>query len=117
MNASNFRVPAALGFLLCPLFASAQDAVPVADTGDTAWLITATALVLFMTLPGLALFYGGLVRAENLLSVLMQCLAIACLSSILWLVCAYSLAFGGGGAWIGDLSKALLLGVPRDAVA
>ena len=87
------------------------------DAGNTAWLITATALVLFMTLPGLALFYGGLVRAENLLSVLMQCLGIACLSSILWLVCAYSLAFSGRGAWIGDLSKALLLGVPRDAVA
>jgi Amt family ammonium transporter len=87
------------------------------DAGNTAWLITATALVLFMTLPGLALFYGGLVRAENLLSVLMQCLGIACLSSILWLVCAYSLAFSGSGAWIGDLSKALLLGVPRDAVA
>jgi Amt family ammonium transporter len=87
------------------------------DAGNTAWLITATALVLFMTLPGLALFYGGLVRAENLLSVLMQCLAIACLASIVWLVCAYSLAFSGGGAWIGDLSKALLQGVPRDAVA
>jgi ammonium transporter, Amt family len=87
------------------------------DAGNTAWLITATTLVLFMTLPGLALFYGGLVRAENLLSVLMQCLGIACLSSILWLVCAYSLAFSGSGAWIGDLSKALLLGVPRDAVA
>ena len=73
------------------------------DAGNTAWLITATALVLFMTLPGLALFYGGLVRAENLLSVLMQCLAIACIASVAWLICAYSLAFNGGGAWIGDL--------------
>ena len=87
------------------------------DAGNTAWLITATALVLFMTLPGLALFYGGLVRAENLLSVLMQCFAIACLVSVAWLACAYSLAFNGGGAWIGNLDKALLLGVPRDAVA
>jgi Amt family ammonium transporter len=87
------------------------------DAGNTAWLITATALVLFMTLPGLALFYGGLVRAENLLSVLMQCLAIACLASVSWLVCAYSLAFNGGGAWIGDLGKALLSGVARDAAA
>jgi ammonium transporter, Amt family len=87
------------------------------DAGNTAWLITATALVLFMTLPGLALFYGGLVRAENLLSVLMQCFVIACLVSVAWLVCAYSLAFNGAGAWIGDLDKALLLGVPRDAVA
>ncbi|MGZ8401546.1 MAG: ammonium transporter [Methyloceanibacter sp.] len=87
------------------------------DAGDTAWLITATALVLFMTLPGLALFYGGLVRAENLLSVLMQCFAIACLVSVAWLAGAYSLAFNGPGAWIGNLDKALLLGLPRDAVA
>ena len=87
------------------------------DAGNTAWLITATALVLFMTLPGLALFYGGLVRAENLLSVLMQCFAIACLVSVAWLAGAYSLAFNAGGPYIGDLGKALLIGVPRDAVA
>ena len=87
------------------------------DAGNTAWLITATALVLFMTLPGLALFYGGLVRAENLLSVLMQCFTIACLVSVAWLACGYSLVFNGPGAWIGNLDKALLLGVPRDAVA
>jgi ammonium transporter, Amt family len=87
------------------------------DAGNTAWLITATALVLFMTLPGLALFYGGLVRAENLLSVLMQCFVIACLASVLWLAGAYSLAFSGAGDWIGNLEKALLVGVPRDAVA
>ena len=87
------------------------------DAGDTAWLITATALVLFMTLPGLALFYGGLVRAENVLSVLMQCFTIACLMSVLWLAAAYSLTFSGDGAWIGDLKKVLLLGVPRDAVS
>jgi Amt family ammonium transporter len=87
------------------------------DAGDTAWLITATALVLFMTLPGLALFYGGLVRSENLLSVLMQCFAIACLVSVAWLICGYSLAFNGPGAWIGNFDKALLIGVPRGAVA
>jgi len=87
------------------------------DAGDTAWLITATALVLFMTLPGLALFYGGLVRAENLLSVLMQCFTIASLMTVLWLVAGYSLTFSGEGAWIGDLKKVLLLGVPRDAVS
>ncbi|HZP08140.1 ammonium transporter [Methyloceanibacter sp.] len=86
------------------------------DTGNTAWLITATALVLFMTLPGLALFYGGLVRAENLLSVLMQCFAIACLVSVLWLGFAYSLTFSGGGAYLGDLSRIMLKGVARDAV-
>ncbi len=85
--------------------------------GDTAWLMTATALVLFMTLPGLALFYGGLVRAENLLSVLMQCFTIASLVTVLWLGAAYSLTFSGDGAWIGNLSKVLLLGVPRDALS
>ena len=85
------------------------------DSGNTAWLLTATALVLFMTLPGLALFYGGLVRAENLLSVLMQCFAIACLVSVLWLLGAYSLTFSGAGPWLGNLDKALLLGVARDA--
>src|SRR5262245_16835912 len=90
---------------------------PMIDAGNTAWLITATALVLFMTLPGLALFYGGLVRAENLLSVLMQCFAIACLVSVLWLAGAYSLAFNAGGPYIGDLGKVFLVGVPRDAVA
>ncbi|MCK5713269.1 MAG: ammonium transporter, partial [Hyphomicrobiaceae bacterium] len=86
------------------------------DTGDTAWLLTATALVLFMTLPGLALFYAGLVRAANVLSVLMHCFSIACLMSVLWLVCAYSLAFTSGTGWIGDLSKSFLVGVARDAV-
>ena len=85
MRVSNYRVPAALGFLLFPLFATAQDAAPVADTGDTAWLITATALVLFMTLPGLALFYAGLVRTKNVLSILIQCFAITCVVSMLWL--------------------------------
>lgn len=85
--------------------------------GDTAWLLTATALVLFMTLPGLALFYGGLVRSENLLSVLMQCFTIASLVTVLWLLAGYSLTFSGEGAWIGDLNKVLLLSVPRDAVA
>lgn len=87
------------------------------DTGNTAWLLTATALVLFMTLPGLALFYGGLVRAENLLSVLMQCFSIACLVSVLWLLGAYSLAFNGTGLWIGNLNEALLLGMTRSAVS
>ena len=85
------------------------------NSGNTAWLLTATALVLFMTLPGLALFYGGLVRAENLLSVLMQCFAIACLVSVLWLLGAYSLSFSGTAPWLGNLDKVLLLGVGRDA--
>jgi Amt family ammonium transporter len=87
------------------------------DTGNTAWLLTATALVFFMTLPGLALFYGGLVRAENVLSVMMHCFAIACLVSVLWLLVGYSLAFNGVGPWIGNLDKVLLLGLSRQTVA
>lgn len=87
------------------------------DTGNTAWIITATALVLFMTLPGLALFYGGLVRSKNVLSVLMQCISVACLASVLWLVIGYSLAFGDGNQWIGDTSKMFLSGVGRDTLS
>ena len=85
---------------------------------DTAWIIVATALVLFMTLPGLALFYGGLVRARNVLSVFMQCYAIACLMSILWLAFGYSIAFGLGesGLW-GGLDKAFLMGVDADSLS
>jgi Amt family ammonium transporter len=85
---------------------------------DTAWIIVATALVLFMTLPGLALFYGGLVRARNVLSVFMQVYAIACLMSVLWLVAGYSIAFGSGtsGYW-GGLDKMFLLGVDADALS
>ena len=85
---------------------------------DTAWIIVATALVLFMTLPGLALFYGGLVRARNVLSVFMQCYAIACLMSILWLAFGYSIAFGPGesGLW-GGLDKAFLMGVDADSLS
>ena len=86
------------------------------DSGDTAWILTSTVLVLFMTLPGLALFYGGLVQSKNILSVLMHTIAIACLASVLWLVAGYSLAFTGDGAIIGGLSKVLLLGVARDSV-
>lgn len=87
------------------------------NAADTAWIIVATALVLFMTLPGLALFYGGLVRARNVLSVFMQCYAIACLMSVLWLVVGYSIAFGDGGAVWGGLGKAFLAGVTADSLA
>ena len=90
------------------------------NAGDTAWLITATALVLFMTLPGLAAFYGGLVRTKNVLSVLMQCVAITCVVSLLWIAGAYGLAFGDGGAhqaWLGSLDKALFAGIGRDSVS
>ena len=83
---------------------------------DTAWVLTATALVLFMTLPGLALFYAGLVRLKNALSVMMHCVAIACLVSVLWLAVGYSLAFAPGSPLIGGLQKAFLLGVGRGSV-
>jgi Amt family ammonium transporter len=83
---------------------------------DTAWIMTATALVLFMTLPGLALFYGGLVRARNVLSVLMQCFAIACLMSVLWLVAGYSIAFGDAGPWWGGTGKFFLAGIDANSL-
>ncbi|MBL9048605.1 MAG: ammonium transporter [Tabrizicola sp.] len=86
------------------------------NAADTAFILIATALVLFMTLPGLALFYGGLVRARNVLSVFMHCFAIACLMSVLWFVVGYSIAFGGGNAWWGGLSKAFLAGVTTESL-
>ena len=94
--------------LLClPIVAFANEL----DRGDTAWMLTSSALVLFMLLPGLSLFYAGLVRSKNVLSVLMQCFAIACAMSLLWFAVGYSLAFSGEGAWIGNLDKAFLKGV------
>ncbi len=114
-----FLCLAAVGLFLLPAAdAFAQEAS--ADSGDTAWILTSTALVLFMTMPGLALFYGGLVRASNVLSVLLHCFAICCVASILWLVCAYSLAFSDGGAVnaiIGGFSKSFLAGVDSGALA
>ena len=86
------------------------------NSGDTAWIITATALVLLMTLPALALFYGGLVQAKNILSVLAHCFAVACLCSVLWFLCGYSLAFSGTGAWLGDTANFLLANVTRGGV-
>lgn len=76
--------------MLTPALAEAQDAL---DSGDTAWMITATALVLFMTIPGLSLFYAGMVRSKNVLSVMMQCFAITALATVLWMAYGYSLAF------------------------
>jgi Amt family ammonium transporter len=87
------------------------------DTGNTAWIITSTALVLFMTLPGLALFYAGLVRASNILSVLMHCFTIACISSIAWLVIAYSIAFSGDAPYFGDLGNLFLANLSRESMA
>ncbi|RMG35062.1 MAG: ammonium transporter [Gammaproteobacteria bacterium] len=111
----DFLTPLLLILLTLPGAASAGEAS--LNGADTAWIMASTALVLFMTLPGLALFYGGLVRSKNVLSVLMQCFAIAGLASVLWLVAGYSLAFGEGNAWIGDLSKAMLAGVDRDTLS
>lgn len=96
--------------------ALAQETVSI-DTGDTAWVLTASALVLMMTLPGLALFYGGLVRAKNVLNVLMQCFLSAGIVGVLWILVGYSLAFGTGGAFIGDLSKVGLAGVTLESVS
>jgi Amt family ammonium transporter len=109
---------AVAGVLLAAGPARAQDGG--LDTGDTAWILISTALVLFMTIPGLALFYGGLVRVKNVLSVLMQCLALTCLCTLLWLVCGYSLAFDAGGmsagvtnanSFVGGLGKAFVRGI------
>jgi Amt family ammonium transporter len=102
----------ALTFSL-PIFATE----PALNGANTAWILTSTALVLLMTLPGLALFYGGLVRRKNILSILMQCFAIAGVSSILWFILGYSLAFGEGNAWIGDFSKVLMTGVTKESLA
>ena len=96
--------------------APAYAQTPGANSGDTAWVLTATALVLFMTLPGLALFYAGLVRSKNVLSVMAHCVAIACLASVIWLLGGYSLSFSGTGALVGDLAKFGLLTTPRGAL-
>ena len=111
--------------LICgvPSLAMAQDATP--DSGDTAWMLTSTALVLFMTIPGLALFYGGLVRVQNVLSVLMQCFALTGLITIVWIVCGYSLAFNTTGmvegqvtltSFVGGLGTMFLRGVGIDSL-
>ncbi|MGH8497769.1 MAG: ammonium transporter [Methylococcales bacterium] len=100
-------------------FSFAQDAAteePVLNSGDTAWMLTSTALVLFMTIPGLSLFYAGMVRSKNALSVMMQCFVLACLVTVIWTLYGYSLAFGQGGPYLGDLSKAFMAGVGFDTL-
>ncbi len=98
---------------LMPGIVLAQD---VLDSGDTAWMLTSTALVLFMTIPGLSLFYAGMVRAKNALSVMMQCFAICCLMTIIWVLYGYSLAFDSGG-FVGGLGKAFMAGVTVDSLS
>jgi len=99
-----------------PLSNSAPTASKSPDSGNTAWMLTATALVLFMTLPGLALFYGGLVQSKNVLSVLMHCFTIACIASIIWVVCGYSLALTEGSEWIGGTERLFLNGLTADSL-
>ncbi len=112
--------------MLAARTASAQDGASAIDTGDTAWILTSTALVLFMTIPGLSLFYGGLVRTKNVLSILMQCFVLTCLVTVLWLAYGYSLAFDATGmvagetnlrSFVGGLDKAFLAGVGADTAS
>ena len=105
-----------VGVIILPSMALAEE-TPVLNSGDTAWMLTATALVLFMTIPGLSLFYGGMVRSKNILSVLMQCFAITSLMTLLWVLYAYSIAFGGDGPFWGGLSKMFLVGVGVDSLS
>ena len=108
-----FALIATTSMLLSPL-AMADTAPVVLNNANTAWMLTASALVLFMTLPGLSLFYAGLVRVKNVLSVLMQCFAIAAVASLLWVIIGYSLAFGPGNEYIGDFSKVFLASIKKD---
>ncbi|MFN2377677.1 MAG: ammonia channel protein, partial [Candidatus Binatia bacterium] len=107
---------AATAFLpaVLPSVALAADEASPIDSGDTAWLLVSTALVLFMMIPGLALFYAGLVRARNVLSILVQCYALTCVMSLVWLACGYSLSFSGSEGIIGNLDLAFLAGVGPD---
>ena len=99
-----------LSFTSYPAFADVNN-------GDTAWILTSTALVLFMTLPGLALFYAGLVNSKNVVSVLMQHFAVACVVSIIWVTLGYSLAFSSGNAWIGDLSNIFMKSIDLESIS
>ena len=105
-------IVAGLSLIIWPSLAFAN-----VDTGDTAWILTATALVLFMTLPGLALFYAGLVAHKNIVSVLMHHFALACLMSVLWVVAGYSLAFSGDGAYLGDLGNVFMSAITLDSLS
>ena len=102
--------------LAAGLVSPAQAADTALNSANTAWILTASALVLMMTLPGLAMFYAGLVRAKNVLSVMMHCVVIACLSSVLWLACAYSFAFDEGSPFLGGFGKVFLLSMGRDSL-
>ena len=113
---NRFRLPALsfIGVLGFPGLAHAEDSL---STGDTAWILTSTALVLFMTIPALALFYGGLVRTKNVLSILMQCLVLTAAMSVLWVSVGYSLSFSEGNAFIGSVfDKFFMMGIGTEAL-
>ena len=112
-----WAIPSAALCALAAGTARAEEALPELSAGDTAWMLTSSALVLMMTIPGLALFYGGLVRGRNVLSVLMQCLVAAGLMSVIWVLVGYSLAFSGDGAYIGDLAKMGLAGIGPETLS
>ncbi len=111
------RATAAALAVLWPAVALAQEDAPKLDTGDTAWMLTSTALVLMMTIPGLALYYGGMVRKKNVLSVLMHIFAVTAVMSVLWMVVGYSLAFTEGTPYVGGLSKVFLRGIGVDSLS
>ena len=114
-----FKRPSGAGLaaLAVGLFAAtAAYADPTVNKGDNAWMMTSTVLVLLMTVPGLALFYGGLVRSKNMLSVLLQVLYTACIVMIIWALYGYSIAFTGGSAYFGGLSKAFMAGITTDSM-
>jgi Amt family ammonium transporter len=110
------RTLAMAGALLIPVLALGDDA-PTPDKGDTAWMMTSTLLVIMMGLPGLALFYGGMVRSKNVLSVLMQVFVVFSLLTVLWAIYGYSLAFSGSGTWIGGFERLFLAGITADSMA
>jgi Amt family ammonium transporter len=107
------KISVLMGLVLLPSLAFADEL----NGANTAWILTSTALVLFMTIPGLSMFYAGLVRSRNVLSVFMQCFAITCVASILWFIIGYSIAFGEGNAWIGDFSKVMFSGINRETLS
>ena len=111
------RLPAALAAFAVCIMPGAARAADKLDSGDTAWMLTSTALVLLMTIPGLALFYGGMVRKKNVLSVLMQVFAVCCVASIVWVVIGYSIAFGGDGPYIGGFSQLFLAGIAPETLS
>lgn len=111
---NHFKILSASLMMFITLPAFAEEAS--LDSGNSAWILTSTALVLFMTLPGLAMFYGGLVRSKNVLSILMQCFAIAGVSSVLWFSFGYSLAFSEGNPFIGGFDKAFMAGIGKDSL-